>query len=103
MSRYWPWLLFCSALAVRLFHLGSESLWYDEAFSAHLAALPLPRLIAATAGDVHPPLWYIIEWLMVHTLGASEFSLRLPAALASAGGVLEMFYLVRRIESDRAG
>ena len=103
MSRYWPCLLFFSALAVRLIGLGSESLWYDEAFSAHLASLPLDRLMAATAGDVHPPLWYLIEWLTVRGLGASEFSLRLPAALASAAGAAEMFLLVRRIESERAG
>lgn len=103
MSRWLPYLLFSSAFIVRLIGLGGESLWYDEAFSAHLAVLPLDRLIAATAGDVHPPLWYIIEWGIVHLFGASEFSLRLPAAIASAAGVSEMFLLVRRMEGERAG
>lgn len=42
-----------------------EPLWYDETFSVLVARLPLDRLIAATAGDVHPPLYYLLlkGWL----------------------------------------
>jgi len=36
-----------------------EPLWYDEAFSAAVARLPVDRMIAATAGDVHPPGYYV--------------------------------------------
>ncbi len=36
-----------------------EPLWYDEAFSVAVARLPLARMIAATAGDVHPPGYYV--------------------------------------------
>jgi len=39
--------------------VNNEPLWYDESFSVVLAGLPLDRLIAATAGDVHPPLYYM--------------------------------------------
>lgn len=38
----------------------SSSFWYDEVFTLKLAQLPLPRMIEALAGDVHPPLWYLI-------------------------------------------
>lgn len=39
--------------------LTPQRFWYDEAFSAILARLPLERLLAATAADVHPPLYYL--------------------------------------------
>ncbi len=69
--------------ALRLLNLGGQDLWYDEAVTAWIARLPWPRLLAAIAGDVHPPLWYAIEKVTVSLLGNSEFALRLPAALLS--------------------
>jgi hypothetical protein len=48
------------AFALRLFRLGSESLWYDETVSVYLAVQPLPELIAHTARDIHPPAYYIL-------------------------------------------
>jgi len=41
--------------ALRLYQLGAESLWYDEAVSVWLAQKPLAAMIAHTAGDIHPP------------------------------------------------
>lgn len=53
-------LLLLAAFGLRLFHLGGESLWYDETFSAYLAAQPAPDLIAHTARDIHPPGYYLL-------------------------------------------
>ncbi|MGH2544079.1 MAG: glycosyltransferase family 39 protein, partial [Ardenticatenaceae bacterium] len=47
-----------AAFALRLQQLGAQSLWYDETISAHLAAQSLGALIAHTARDIHPPLYY---------------------------------------------
>ncbi len=67
----------------RLYHLGYNNFWYDESFTAWLAGLPLERLFAATVGDVHPPLWYVVEWVITTLAGGyqSEALLRLPAAV----------------------
>jgi uncharacterized membrane protein len=48
------------AFALRLYHLGSESLWYDETVSAYLATQPVSELIAHTARDIHPPAYYLL-------------------------------------------
>ncbi len=48
------------AFALRLYHLGGESLWYDETVSALLAAKPIPALITHTARDIHPPGYYLL-------------------------------------------
>lgn len=45
---------------LRTWRLTRSPLWYDEAFSAILASLPIKDMITATAGDVHPPLYYLV-------------------------------------------
>jgi hypothetical protein len=53
-------------LALRLFRLGADSLWYDETVSAHLAGSPAGELLRHTAGDIHPPGYYLLlrGWLL---------------------------------------
>ena len=51
---------FLVAFALRLYHLGAESLWYDETVSVILARKSIPALIAHTAGDIHPPGYYML-------------------------------------------
>ncbi|MFN8494185.1 MAG: glycosyltransferase family 39 protein [Caldilineaceae bacterium] len=48
------------AFALRLFHLGAESLWYDETVSVVLARKTVTALIAHTARDIHPPGYYLL-------------------------------------------
>lgn len=89
------------AALLRLPTLAVEDFWYDEAFTAWLAGLPLGRLVAATLGDVHPPLWYAIETFFYRALGSSEFSLRLPAAIAGIALVPAIWRLAGRVGLDR--
>jgi hypothetical protein len=78
---------------LRVLPIWTRQTWYDENFTIILARLPLPDLIAATAGDVHPPLWYLICWIPAH-LGLPGWAIcRLPALLASLGS-LYVFWLV---------
>ena len=66
------------AFGLRLVQLGAGSLWYDETVSAYLAGLDLPAMIAHTAGDIHPPLYYAL--LHFWTLPPAQ---RIRAALLS--------------------
>jgi uncharacterized membrane protein len=75
------------ATILRVIQIGKAQLWYDEAFTTLLAGLPFERMITATAGDTHPPLYYIIEWLVVHAFGKSEWIVRLPPMLFSLGSI----------------
>lgn len=97
---HWVWLVLIAA-PLRLAGLGSESLWYDETFTAWLARLDLPAMFNAIKGDVHPPLWYIIEWLTVRVFGYSEFSLRLPSALLGIVAVLLVWRLALAVGVER--
>lgn len=96
----WAWLTAIAAI-LRLINIGGESLWYDESFTAWLARLPLSNMWAAIRGDVHPPGWYLIEWVTVHLLGSSELALRLPAALLGVGAVILVWRLALAVGLDR--
>ena len=60
---------------LRLYHLGADSLWYDETVSALLASKPLAAMWAHTARDIHPPLYYALLHAWRQAAGHSEFAL----------------------------
>jgi hypothetical protein len=80
MTRRTFWVLFTIATVMRVLWIGQAPLWYDENFTLILARVPFEDMIKATAGDVHPPLWYIIEWIIFHVApGLPAWAIRLPA------------------------
>lgn len=89
-------LLFIIAAAFRIIGLWIPSFWYDENFTLILSRLPFDRMIAATAGDVHPPLWYLITWSITHIAPAAPpWILRVPSVIFSLAS-LEVFYRILR-------
>ncbi len=64
------------ALGLRLYHLNAQSLWYDEAFSAYLAAMSPAEITARTAADIQPPLYYYLLHGWIGRLGNDEIGLR---------------------------
>ena len=70
-----PLLIVLGGFVLRLYRLGSQSLWYDESVSAVLARQSMPDLIAHTARDIHPPGYYLLLHLWVRLAGDSEFAL----------------------------
>ena len=73
-----------------------DSLWYDEAFTARIVGLPAAQFMPAVQGDIHPPLWYAIDWLNARIFGMSEASLRLPAFVC---GLLLIVYGYRLVKA----
>jgi mannosyltransferase len=80
-------VLFALGAALRFAFLGAANLWYDESFTAWIASLPIPRLLLAAAGDVHPPLYYGIIWILEHLGLTSEAWLRVPSVIFSLAGI----------------
>ena len=62
------------AFGLRLYRLGAESLWYDETVSVYLASKSIPALVAHTAGDIHPPGYYLLLHAWTRLAGNSDFS-----------------------------
>jgi uncharacterized membrane protein len=97
IRRNLHWLIILTGAVLRIVGLGRDALWYDEAFTAWLAGLPLREMFDAIAGDVHPPAWYLIEWAVTRLFGASEFALRVPACLIGIANVWLAWSVTRRL------
>jgi mannosyltransferase len=100
--QYWIWWLLGLALVLRLFHLGAWSFWHDEALTVLLARKPVTDLIAITAADVHPPLYFLLVKVFI-LFGQSEFIVRLPSALCSVGAVAVLYLIGRDLFNEQVG
>jgi mannosyltransferase len=77
-------------LFFRLYDLGRESLWLDEAYSIKFAELNLSQIFFLPENN--PPLYYIILHWWIHLFGISEFSVRFPSAIF---GFLSIFMMYK--------
>jgi 4-amino-4-deoxy-L-arabinose transferase-like glycosyltransferase len=93
--RDWQWIL-AIATVLRLFRLGWEQLWFDEAFSVWTIS-PYSNLMQGVIGDNHPPFWYLIEAIFTRIFGLSVFTLRFPALLFSLGCVWLIWQIAKTL------
>lgn len=100
-ARVALFLLLTGGFALRLYYLGEQSLWYDEAVSAFLAGQSIPELIAHTARDIHPPGYYLLLHGWTTLVGNSEFSL---AFFSATWGLLiiPLTYTLARCLTNRS-
>ena len=88
---------------LRLWELGSQSLWLDEVFTARVAPLDLAGILSAIRMDLDtPPLHPFVVHAFL-ALGDSEFVLRLPSAFASILCVPLVYVVARRMLGWQTG
>jgi mannosyltransferase len=98
--------LFCIVLIgafLRFYHLGTQSLWYDEAFSVWISKLSVPQLVQATAVDVHPPFYYLLLHYCMMFFGTSESTVRLLSALFGILAIPMIYMVGRQLFNREAG
>ncbi|HEX5053508.1 MAG TPA: glycosyltransferase family 39 protein [Planctomycetota bacterium] len=85
------------ALLLRLFHLDTQPLWFDEALTAHIAHAP------DGLDFVHntPPLYFEIVRHWGAWFGYGEAGLRCPSALAGALFVWATLHCAREVFGNR--
>jgi uncharacterized membrane protein len=80
--------------ALRVFHLGDRSLWYDEAATANASRGTIAQALEETrrfsAPVIHPSILYLVE-----KVGKGPVAVRAPSVLASLLAVLMMLAMVR--------
>ena len=90
-------------LGVSVFLCFSNDIWYDELFTMGLACRPLSDLVAITAKDVHPPLYYIIARFFL-LLGRTVNGNADPVVIVKLVSVLPFFlcsfYAVTKIRKE---
>ena len=85
-------------LGLRLVNLN-QSLWLDEAVQAITSQGSLLGVFQELSGDFHPPLYHLLMWCWVHSVGNSEIILRLPSVIF---GTLTI-YVVYLIAKEKWG
>jgi uncharacterized membrane protein len=89
--------------AARVWFLGYQSLWLDEALSVVFSARPLGELFSTlTNVDLHPPLFYLLLHFWMKLAGQSEFSVRF-VALALGLPTIPATYCLGRALFRRGG
>ena len=92
-----------ASLACKLASLGSRELWLDEMYTAYVGHLQLTDVLRFTAGDQHPPLFLVLLWGWIHTVGDTVARLRLFSVLINLAAMLCMFFVGRRMLGPRFG
>ncbi|MGZ4890721.1 MAG: glycosyltransferase family 39 protein [Halobacteriota archaeon] len=85
---------------LRLYYVGVQSLWGDETFSVWISRLSLSQIVAITAIDRHPPLYYFLLHYWMSWFGRSEVAVRLLSTVFSIIAI-PMIYLIGRQLYDR--
>ena len=98
-DRY-GWLLYL--LAVVLFLLNfinifNNNFWGDEAYTIRLAKMTAGDMLAATAGDVHPPFFYFVEMGLYRLFGSHGWVFRLASIIPYG---LELVFVLRVVRKQ---
>lgn len=103
-AALWPlYLILAAGAALRLSTLGLQSLWYDEAFTAvHVFGGSFGHMLSQLPHTENtPPLWYVLEWVVIQALGHGAVALRLLSALAGVALIGVMWAIGRQLYGRR--
>lgn len=90
-------------LALRLVQLDAQPLWWDEGYSVFFATRALPTLLARTAIDIHPPLYYVLLRTWMLAFGPSAPALRLLSVVIGVAAIPLVFNIARALFNTRVG
>jgi uncharacterized membrane protein len=79
------------AAFLRFYQLGTDSLWNDEGVSLRFANMEEIRIVKQSEDDFNYPTYYLGLHYWVALFGDSDFSLRVPSALAGLLAVFAMY------------
>ncbi len=95
-------LILLLALALRVFQLDTQSIWYDEGLSVQIAAQDPAQTIALSATTDHPPLHTLLLGGWMRLAGQSDFVVRYLSVFCGVL-VVALTYVLGRRYDKRAG
>lgn len=102
----WCWVLAISGLAaaLRVYHLGAESFWFDEADIVSQAQAPLATVLGGflNAGE-NGPLYTLLLWGWVRLVGTGEAAVRTLPLLFGVATIPVMYYTGKRLGDTALG
>jgi len=95
-------LIILLAVALRVYHLDTQSIWYDEGLSIQIAAQDPAQAIALSAATDHPPLHTLLLGAWMRVAGESDFVVRYLSVFCGVLVVALTYALGKRYD-ERAG
>jgi len=95
ITRYWLFLILLLALLLRVPQLTFQPLWWDEGYSVFFATRDFPTMLARTAIDIHPPLYYALMQVWMLAFGTNVVALRLLSVIIGVAAI-PLIYLVTK-------
>lgn len=96
-------LIVVLAAVLRFWHLGGQSLWYDEFVTVDDLNHRLAELVRVTLpqNEGSPPLYFVVGWFWVRIFGHGDAVLRTISALAGIATVPVVYFLARELRLSR--
>ncbi len=94
-------LILSLAYLIRTYHLDTQNLWRDEAFSVNASLEPLTKLISISVNDTNPPLHMIILHFWIKVFGSGEYAVRLLSVVAGVATVFFVFKIGEKIFNNK--
>jgi len=88
---------FIVALILRVIFIEQKNLWFDEIYSWHASQYSIKSIITIAAGDIHPPLFYIVLKFWTFVLSDSIFSMRMLSVTISLFSMVFIYLLCKKI------
>ena len=89
-----------TAVVLRWFHLGGQSLWYDEGYTALASGLSPADVVRFARSDTYPPLYPLLQHYWGVLFGNSEFALRGVSAFSGTLSVPVFYLLAKKVLKD---
>jgi uncharacterized membrane protein len=90
-------LVIALGFALRIARLDVQPFWWDEGYSIFFATRDFETLLARTAIDIHPPLYYALLQIWIALAGKSDVAIRLLSALIGTATIPVLYALARRL------
>jgi uncharacterized membrane protein len=95
--------LFVIGTGLRLINLTEPSMWHDEIWSVYISKLPLDESFAVMrAGDLQPPLFYLLLRGVIAVFGENIFFLRFLPLLLGMLALFPLYLMARTFAGQRA-
>ncbi len=89
--------LFILAAVLRIYDIETKNPWFDEIYSWKISCGSIPQIVSETAGDIHPPFFYIVLKFWNFIFGDTLFSMRMLSVVLGLLAMYSLFELSRFI------
>lgn len=92
--------IFFSGVLLRLTALDLRDITFDEAFSYHIAKLPIKELFQAALSDNNPPLYYLILHFIIK-FGSTPTIMRLGSLVFGLVSILVLYRFLKKTKGEK--